>query len=101
MITTLGWAGSLLLALCAIPQAYKSYTEKRTVGVSIVFLWMWLAGEVMAAIYVYWEKYSLPLMLNYISNIILILIIMWFSYFPKQTVITNKKSHMKETEGTQ
>ena len=84
MITTLGWAGSLLLALCAIPQAYKSFTEKRTVGISPAFLWMWLSGEMMASIYVFCEKYSLPLMLNYISNIILILIILWFCYFPKR-----------------
>lgn len=84
MITTLGWAGSLLLALCAIPQAYKSFKEKRTVGISPAFLWMWMGGEVMAAIYVYCEKYSLPLMLNYISNIVLITIIIWFCYFPRK-----------------
>ena len=83
MITILGWAGSLLLALCAIPQAYKSFKEKETVGISSAFLWMWLSGEIMAAIYVFYEKYSLPLMLNYITNIILISIIIWFCYFPR------------------
>lgn len=82
MIITLGWAGSILLALCAIPQAYKSFREKRTTGISPTFLWMWLSGEIMAAVYVYYDKYSLPLILNYITNIILIMIIIWFVYFP-------------------
>ena len=84
-MTILGWAGSILLALCAIPQAYKSFTERKTSDISASFLWMWYLGEWMAMTYVFVEKFSLPLILNYGSNIILISIIMWFYYFPQKT----------------
>ena len=82
MMEILGWAGSILLALCAIPQAYKSFSEKETSGISISFLWMWFIGEWMAMVYVFFERFSLPLLLNYWSNIILITIIIWYYYFP-------------------
>ena len=84
MMTILGWAGSILLALCAIPQAYKSYQERQTSDISASFLWMWFIGEWFAMFYVFFEKYSLPLLLNYASNIVLIAVIMWFYYFPKR-----------------
>ena len=84
MMTIIGWAGSILLALCAIPQAYKSFKERQTSDISASFLWMWFLGEWLAVIYVFFEKYSLPLILNYSCNIVLIAIIMWFYYFPKK-----------------
>ena len=84
MMTILGWAGSILLALCAIPQAYKSYKERQTSDISASFLWMWFIGEWFAMFYIFFEKYSLPLLLNYASNIVLIAVIMWFYYFPKK-----------------
>lgn len=86
MMNILGWAGSILLALCAIPQAYKSFSEKQTSDISPSFLWMWFIGEWMAMVYVFFEKYSLPLLLNYAANIIFIAVIMWFYYFPKKKV---------------
>ena len=64
MMTILGWAGSILLALCAIPQAYKSFTERKTSDISASFLWMWYLGEWMAMTYVFVEKFSLPLLVK-------------------------------------
>ena len=84
MMTILGWVGSMLLAICAIPQAYKSLTERKTSGISSSFLWMWFIGEWFALIYVFNENYSLPLIMNYVANIAFIAVIMWFYYFPKK-----------------
>ena len=81
-----GWGGSILLAACGAPQALRSYTQRSTVGISPLFLWMWFLGEVFTLFYVLLEKFSLPLLLNYAVNIGFISVIIYYYYFPKNVL---------------
>ncbi len=69
----LGFMGSILLALCALPQCIKTYRTKRCDDLSWLFLGMWGFGEIATLLYVY-EQHGLDplLFLNYIANIIMV-----------------------------
>ena len=77
-----GWVGSVLLAVCGAPQAHRSYKQKRTTGIAPSFLWMWFLGEILTLFYICFDKYSLPLIVNYSLNIFFISLIMWYYYYP-------------------
>ncbi len=83
MLELIGWVGGILLAICGVPQAYQSWKEGNSKGISWVFLWLWLAGEIMVLIYIF-PKYLIPLILNYGLNIIVISIIIWYKWFPRK-----------------
>lgn len=78
----LGWLGSTALAICGLPQAYQSWKEKKTVGISSSFLYLWLLGEILTLIYVI-PKWHWPLLFNYVGNLIFISIILYYKYYPK------------------
>lgn len=80
----IGWIGSILLSICGIPQAWKCYKQGHGNGLSYAFIWTWFVGEIITAIYVYCEHgMDLPLLANYSMNIILILIILKYMYYPR------------------
>jgi len=79
----LGWAGSLLLAFCAIPQAFKSVIEGHSNGISSLFIWMWTLGELFILIYI-WDTGDRPLIFNYSSNLIFCLIILYYKLIPRR-----------------
>ncbi len=85
MLEALSWIGGLLLAVCGIPQAWKSYKEGHSTGISWAFLWMWFWGEVFVLIYVF-PQYLWPLILNYGLNIIIIGIILWYKFRPRNDI---------------
>lgn len=70
----IGWIGSILLALCAVPLAWQSYWQKHSDGISSLFLAMWLVGEVLTATYVLPKK-DYPLLFNYGLNIACLVIV--------------------------
>ena len=79
----IGWIGSILLAFCGIPQAYKCYKKGNTDGISKIFAFMWLLGEICFAIAVWVEfGFILWMMANYFINIISVLIILRYIIFP-------------------
>lgn len=71
----IGWVGSIMLALCGLPQAIKSYRTKSSKDISIWFLVLWLLGEVLTLVYVF-PKLDWPLIMNYSFNIGLICVIL-------------------------
>ena len=77
MIDIIAWFGSFMLAICAVPQAYKSYVDKHSNGVSWYFLLLWLFGEVFLLVYVI-NKLDIPLIINYLSNIIIVMVILYY-----------------------
>lgn len=78
----LGWLGSICLAICGVPQAWMSYKEKHSHGISWAFLLLWAFGEIFALAYVY-DKLDLPLLLNYSINILILGVILWFKLKPQ------------------
>lgn len=78
----LGWLGSLCLAICAIPQAWMSFRDKHSEGISWSFLLLWAFGELFALVYVY-DKLDLPLLLNYATNILVLGVILYYKIKPQ------------------
>lgn len=69
-----GWLGSVLFALCAVPQAWKCLVTGSADDFSWAFLVMWLLGEILCLFYI-WPKRLWPLVLNYSANLACLLVI--------------------------
>lgn len=72
----IGWIGGILLGLCALPEAIHT-VEKGQNDSSWLFLLMWILGEICLLIYVAPKK-EWPLIFNYIFNILLISILIYY-----------------------
>ena len=81
MLEVSGWIGSIMFALCGLPQAIKIWQTKSANDLSWMFLVMWAIGEVLTSSYVLitnikLNNYQYPLLINYILNgIVLIYLI--------------------------
>jgi uncharacterized protein with PQ loop repeat len=75
MIEAIGFASAFLLAVCGIPQAWKSWKTKSSAGVSFAFLGIWLAGEILLLAYAS-ARHLGPMMVNASLNIMIIGIIL-------------------------
>lgn len=82
LMTVLGWTGSLVLSLSALPQAFKTFKTKETAALSSSFLWMWTIGEIFTFSYIISSdletgNYQLPLYLNYGLNLIIVFYLLY------------------------
>ena len=81
----IGWFGAVCFSLCAIPQAWLSFRQKHSDGVSWGFLLLWLGGELgMIAYMLGVNLESLQLLLNYLFNLAGLLVIIWYRLFPSR-----------------
>lgn len=71
---TIAWIGSLCLTLCGLPMTIETFKNKR-IKINDYFLLLWFIGEVATLIYVVYKREH-ALSLNYISNILFILVIL-------------------------
>lgn len=76
MLEILGWIGALCLGLCALPQAWQSFKTKSSQGISSSFLFLWIVGEIATLIYICLTTAQVPLIVNYIFNLLCLLIIL-------------------------
>lgn len=83
MLDIVGWIGSIAFAVCSLPQAWKSFQEKHSDGLSWGFLILWSIGEVFTIIYVLPTR-NYPLLFNYFCNSTLLAIIIFYKFFPKR-----------------
>lgn len=81
LFVILGWMGSICLAICGVPQAWMSYKDKHSHGISWAFLLLWAFGELFALGYVY-NKLDAPLLLNYSINILIVGLILYYKIKP-------------------
>lgn len=70
----IGWIGASCLAMCAAPQAWHSWKTKKADDISMLFLILWLIGELLTLIYVF-PTFQWPLIFNYLLNLFFIGII--------------------------
>ena len=79
---TIGWIGAILLATCALPQVIDTIRKKTVEGLSALFIFWWLAGEIFTVVYVCYKAFRYPLIFNYGINILccLVLIFLYFKY---------------------
>jgi uncharacterized protein with PQ loop repeat len=75
-MTFIGWLGSFLLAVCAIPEAIRSIKTKRC-HVNKTFLGLWAGGEVLTLWYAI-HLGETPLIFNYVVNLLCISIILYY-----------------------
>lgn len=84
MIELTGWLASILFSLCGAPQAWLSYKQGHSNGVSSLLLAMWGSGEALMIIYVLGKHgLDLPLLVNYLTNLIFVIIISKYKWFPR------------------
>lgn len=81
LMEIIGWLGSICLAICGIPQAWQSYKDKHSEGISWSFILLWTFGELFALAYVY-DKLDLPLFVNYATNILILSVILYYKIKP-------------------
>jgi uncharacterized protein with PQ loop repeat len=86
LFTILGWLGSICLAACGVPQAWMSYKDKHSHGISWAFLILWAVGELLAMAYVY-DKLDLPMLVNYSVNILILGVIIYFKVRPSGEMV--------------
>ena len=77
MIEIIGWIGSTLLAICGFPQAWMSYKQGHSDGVSGGLLWCWALGELFTLLYII-SIGNAPLLLNYTCNLISLSVIVYY-----------------------
>jgi hypothetical protein len=65
------WIGSILLAVCAVPQAVESAKKWNASGLSWAFLGLWLAGEIFVTIWTLINEQFI-LLLNYGLNLAIV-----------------------------
>lgn len=74
---TLGYIGSIMLALCGLPQAIESYRTKSSEGLTWGFILLWFFGEIFTFAYIL-PKMDFPLLINYTANILFLAIILFY-----------------------
>lgn len=86
-----GWIGAICFSVCAIPQVIKCYKQGHAHGVDYLFLWLWFIGEVCMIGYTLILVDSLQLLLNYIFNLLCLVVILKYRYFPTKNIGNNFK----------
>ncbi len=91
----IGWMGSILFAICALPQVIHTFKTKKTDDLSELFLWLWFWGEVFTLCYIFIDdiasqNYHIPLYFNYLFNLLLLfyLIFAKYTYNSKPTTLS-------------
>lgn len=88
LISLLGWIGSITFAVCAAPQAWKSWKDKHSDGLSGMFILLWWIGEVATLIYtvigITLTNGALPLIVNYVLNMAFLAIITYYKIWSKK-----------------
>ena len=82
MHATLGWVSTLCLALGGIPQAYKSWKDGHSQGLSWGMVILWLSGEVFLVAYAEPSK-NWPVVVNGLLNMVIAAIILWYKVWPR------------------
>lgn len=82
MIKSIGWVGSVLLALCGLPLAIEAVANRGVSNLNLYFTFMWYIGEICVLIYVIkTHGFDRPLLFNYVLNIIFVSIVLFFYFF--------------------
>lgn len=67
----IGWIGSILLALCAVPELIRTIRMKKChIGWGMLLTWYF--GEILVLYYIMSSLWSAPMIFNYVLNIAII-----------------------------
>ena len=82
LVESAGWLGSFFLAVCAFPQAWASWRQGHSNGLTWSLLFLWAGGEIFTLSYVM-ARGDAPLIFNYACNLISLAIIAYYKGFPR------------------
>ncbi len=85
IMEVISYAGSILLAICALPMAWQCYRDGHSRGINGLALTAWFLGEILTLIYVLYlqDKALRALMLNYGLNFIFLCVIVKYKLKPR------------------
>jgi uncharacterized protein with PQ loop repeat len=87
----LGWLSGILFAICGLPQAYKTIKTRKADDISLLFLFFCLGGEILGILFVWLSaleiSVALPLLFNYVANLIATSLILRFKVFPSKKMV--------------
>ena len=80
VIDSFGFIGGIMLSICSIPEAVKSYREK-VCHIGWGMLLLWLGGEIGLLVYEV-KTMALPRLINYFLNLLCILVLIYYKKNP-------------------
>ncbi len=83
MIDAMGWVGSIMLAVCAVPQAWASYRQGHSDGITKEMLFLW-GGGTLLALPLQFDREIVQAVVNYNVNLFLIAVIVYFKLYPRR-----------------
>ncbi|MRT93228.1 PQ-loop repeat-containing protein [Ancylomarina sp. 16SWW S1-10-2] len=97
----IGWMGSILFAICGLPQVIHTFKTKKVDDLNELFIWLWFLGEVFTFWYIIIDDinnqiYHIPLYFNYLFNLIMVfyLIIAKYKYNSIPTSLATLKHRL-------
>lgn len=91
---TVGWIGSILFAICGLPQAIESYKSGHSRGLNWFFLGAWFGGEILTIIYV-WPKADYPLLTNYLMNLVFLIVMLKYKIWEREPKAVESNIELK------
>ena len=82
MLEYTGWLGSILFAVCGLPQAIQCAKDGHSRGLNWFFLIAWIGGEILTILYV-WPKQDFALLSNYFVNLIFVAIMLRYKIWER------------------
>lgn len=83
MIHIIGYLAMACLITASIPQAIKSVRDGHSKGMAGGYIILLLFGFTLMSVYLLLTKPIIPVLINYASNILMMLIIGYYKLFPK------------------
>ena len=80
VIESFGFLGGIMLSICSVPEAIKSYREKKC-DIGWGMLLLWLGGEIGLLVYEV-KTMALPRLINYFLNLLCIMALVFYKKFP-------------------
>ena len=84
MIHLLGYVAMACLITASVPQAVKAIREGHSHGVSGYFLILLLVGFGLMSTYLCLTKPVYPVLINYLSNIVMMGVVAYYKVFPRK-----------------
>lgn len=84
IIDLVGILALLCLAGCAIPQVIKTIRDGNSDGLSLAYIILLECGFILMVTYVLLTKPLIPVIVNYIINIIMVGILIKYKLFPRR-----------------
>ena len=83
-IEVIGWVSNTLFAAAAVPQAWHSYKQGHSHGLTWGLLLMWFFGELGAIVFAFAKDIPIQLTVNYFFNFIMLLIIIRYKIWERK-----------------